>query len=506
MGQKLKKGIIILTAIAVIYTVFCFAWKINVSTAPVILELGEELSKNPEDYARGFKWSVNLIKMDFSTVDETKTGEYAIALSHGGDDYEIPLIIEDTTAPKIILKKEKPCFEVGTIKEVSDLVENVEDFDCNVELIAKVGNKVFRKLEYKDKGEWSLLLEAKDSSGNISTETVEFITDTAPELQGIQNFYVAKGYQNVSFLSGVTAYDEKDGDLTGQISIVNENIDFSNQGNYDIEYEITDSNGLQDQETAKLFILEKEELEEKIGDRELNWRNDKIFGADNLYDAGAAVTDQLEEQLQYLMPTEVHLFFLYPDNPNIIDSRASGFIIHMTEETVYLCTNYHVISEGGVGSCYFFDGTKAPLTTVGHNQPLDIAILKVDRAEIQDETFHNLMTVHLNETEYEIAKHGDKAIFLQKLDRFGVDYYKTGKTLSFGEVPFRLLPGTKTLATNLECYHGSSGSAVMDYEGNLISMVSGFEDYEDGRIFHQIGLTDIIEQFEKITGINLYSE
>lgn len=506
MGRRLKKAIIIITFIAVLCTFFCYAWKIKVDRSPRILELGEEVSRNPLDYASGLEWSVNLCEMDFSAVDESKTGEYIIKLLHGRDYYEIPLVIEDTTAPRIILKEKNPCFEVGTVNDVFNLIEKIEDFDPNVDLIAKIGTDEFRELQYENRGEWSLLLEAKDSSGNISTETVEFKTDTAPELMGVQNIYVARESENISFLSDVTAYDEVDGDLTSQILVSNESVDLANQGEYDISYKITDSNGLEDEERVKLFVMEKAELEEMISNRDLNWRNNKIFGADNLYDAGAAVTDSLEEQMQYMMPTEVHLFFLYPDNPKILDSRASGFILHMTEDAVYICTNYHVISEGGVGSCYFFDGSDAPLVTVGYDQPLDIAILKVDREDIQDKTFRNLMTVHLNEMEYEIAKNGGKPIFLQKLDRFGVDYYKTGNTISYGQIPFRLLPGTKTLAADLETYHGSSGSAVMDYEGNLISMVSGFEDYEEGRIFHQIGLTDIIEQFEKITGIKLYSE
>lgn len=506
MRKKIKKCCLFLTVFAAVILTFHFTWQIEVDESIRTVEYGEILSREPDQYANGFGMSLFFCKLDFSGVDETKVGEYELLLHHGMEEYRIPVIIKDTKAPVIIKKKKDLCYEVGTQIELKDLVAEVQDSDPEVSLVAKEGKKEYKELLYEQTGKFSVLLEAEDTSGNKSSETIEFSVDTAPEFYGVQDFYIAKRCKEVSYSAGVEAIDLKDGNITDDIIIKSGTVDLNQNGNYEVVYEVTDSDGLKEELSVKAHVMEKEELEEKIGNREINWREEKIFGAENRYDAGACVTDTLQEQLKYLLPTEVHLYFVYPDNPNIIDSSGSGFIIYMDVANIYICTNYHVIAENGEGCCYFYNGENAAIETVGANQPYDIAVLKVQRKDISEETYKNLMTVHLNRDEFEIAKNGGKPVFIQKLNKQGVEYCNTGETISFGKIPFRLLPEIKTMASDLEAYYGSSGSAVMDYEGNLIGMVSGFEDYETGRVFHEIGLTDVIQKFTEITGINLYSE
>ena len=506
MKQKIKKGVLFILLAGTVITGCFFFSPVKVDEEARIIEFGETVSKDSASYVEGNMISGLFCKTDFSAVDETRPGEYEITVHHGLQKFHIPLIIKDTKAPLIVKKEECSCYELGTVLQAEDLISHVEDRDSEIRLIIKIGGKEQKELTCDRTGKWSVLLEAVDSSGNRSDETVYFLVDTAPEFYGIQDIYVAKGYDNFSYRDGIKVKDQTDGDLTESIQVTDDSVCLNQAGEYRVIYQATDSSGLTAEASAPVYVLEKEELEEKIGDRDINWREEKIFGAENRYDAGASVTDTLDEQLQFLLPTAVHLYFEYPDNPNIINSSASGFILYMDESDLYICTNYHVISEGGRGNCYFYTGENANFETAGFSKESDIAILKVDRASLAEETDKNLMSVHLNRDEFELAKNGGKPVFIQKLDKQGREYYQTGKTLSFGEIPFRLLPGKKTMASRLETSYGSSGSAMMDYEGNLIGMVSGFEDYKEGRIFHQIGMEDIIEEFSNITGINLYSE
>ena len=506
MKKKGKKLVFVFQAILVLVFVTLVLWHIEVDESPRMIEYGEIVRKDPECYAKGFGLSVSLCQMDFTNVDETKVGDYELLLRHGWKEYRIPIHIQDTKAPVIIKKDAYPCFEVGKKFSPKELVDTVLDKDPDISYVIIDGEKEYKELLYHESGQWSVCLKVSDRTGNSSIADITFKTDTAPEFYGTKDFYVARMCQEVSYSVGVEAVDAKDGNITDDIKINESEIDIEKNGCYDLVYEVTDSDGLKKRQKVHVYIMDKENLEEKIGNREINWKEDHIYGAENRYDAGSSVTDNLKEQLDYLLPTEVHLYFVYPNNPDIIDSSGSGFILYMDEANIYICTNYHVIKEEGTGYCYFYNGVDAPIETIGYNEPFDVAVLKVKRKDIPEDTYKNLMTVHLNKEEFEIAKQGGKPIFVQKLNKQGFEYYHTGNTISFGKIPFRLLPETKTLATNLDTYYGSSGSAVMDYEGNLIGMVSGFEDYDSGRIFHEIGMMDVKEKFEEITGINLYSE
>ena len=79
--------------------------------------------------------------------------------------------------------------------------------------------------------------------------------NTAPVINGVSNKQIFVG-DTFNPLSGVTASDKEDGDLTSKI-IVTGTVDTSKVGSYDLTYTVTDSKGLKATASAKITITEK---------------------------------------------------------------------------------------------------------------------------------------------------------------------------------------------------------------------------------------------------------
>lgn len=73
---------------------------------------------------------------------------------------------------------------------------------------------------------------------NLNAEATD---NSVPELKGVEDAIIQKG-ESYNLLSGVSAYDKEDGDLTDQIK-VNGNVNTNKIGKYKVEYQVIDSDG-----------------------------------------------------------------------------------------------------------------------------------------------------------------------------------------------------------------------------------------------------------------------
>lgn len=109
-----------------------------------------------------------------------------------------------------------------------------------------------------DEEHFSILYEVSDSSGNTAKKerNVTVVDDIPPEitLNGNMNMTI---YLNATYEErGATAVDEKDGDLTEQIS-TSGSVDTKREGKYTITYEVSDSKGNVAKKVRTITVKEK---------------------------------------------------------------------------------------------------------------------------------------------------------------------------------------------------------------------------------------------------------
>ena len=98
---------------------------------------------------------------------------------------------------------------------------------------------------------------AKDAKGRITTVTRNItVTNQVPEIKGLDNIVTKKG-QPVDLLSGVTASDLEDGDVTNKI-VKTGDVNINKDGTYKITYTVTDNDGNTTQ-LERSVVVEKDD-------------------------------------------------------------------------------------------------------------------------------------------------------------------------------------------------------------------------------------------------------
>lgn len=487
--------------IVVIGLAFLIMWPVKPLYESMTLELGEEVSVLPEDYVSGVTWSVNLTEIDVSGVDEDLPGEYEAYALHGSKTYTYTILIEDTKAPEIMPKDAMIYLASGREYTAEDLIQSVEDAAKEISLQVKTDKGLSDTFTYDEIGDYSLSVVATDPSQNETKLDVEFIIDTAPVLDGVQNCYVTPGSEQ-DLMERVTATDDVDGEMTGQVELDESGVDWETEGAYEISYAVTDQYGLETIETTTVNVVPQDELESMIATRQINWRTELISGAVNKYDAGVGTLDTVEEQAEYMLPAIVHLFI--PINSgNILSAFGSGYITYIDEEYVYICSNEHVMKYKDTGTTYFYDGTTAEYEVLYKDAEKDAAVARIKRADIEEETMDNLIYVHVDETAVATAEQGGTDIFMVLVGEKGYQTTRTGETIGMTS-EFQLSP-VPSLKNTLRLVHGNSGSALFDMSGNLIGMGmgTGTGPGYGGTWYYAVPVSDVIEVYETGTEMEL---
>ena len=513
MDKKRKILIAVLSSLALILAVSAGTMAYLIfSVAPVAesftYELGEAVGKYKSDYFSGQEWAVDLWELDFSGVDETKAGFYVVTASRWNSTVLFDVIIEDTISPKISVKSDALYFEVGDTVVVEDVVEGFFDKDTEAGISFLYSGKKEDTFSSDATGEILLTVCAWDTSGNQSEVQVPVIFDTAPVFAGIQEIYLACGYE-VDYLERITATDEVDGDVSSAITVLTDEVNSEAAGDYSITYSVSDSYGLSEEQSTTVHVMEQTALQTAINTHEIQRGENIIVGALNLYDGGYYEEDNVEFIIEQMTPALVQIRY---DGANGYYSHGSGFIISMNEEEIILCTNHHVVDARNKWDVYFFDGTKVTGTVIGTNKGDDIGFVRVAAADVPADTFAQLFTIHINKGYWDGL--GDKepiSVCLRCINNEGGIWRdRTGimkqKKLTPGTMPE--IPHTdNALWVTINQFHGASGSAILDGHGNLVGMSYCIVWYYDKGTYQlAVNLQDILDAYEEIVGTKVYYE
>lgn len=485
--------------LAVLAAVF-FYWKIY-RVEPVFstatYELGERVSNDTGDYISGTEWSRGLARLDLSEVDRRHTGTYEAVLYHGGKAYVYTIVIEDTTPPEI-LEKEGPVYLAAGVENLpEDAVEEITDKDRDVRAYFVRDGIETDSVIFEEPGEYTLEVRAEDSAGNQSGAVLAVIVDLPPEIEGIRDFYVTPGSEP-DFLENVTAADETDGDLTANVIVDDSGVHLGREGVYELGYSVEDGCGLVTEKQATVTVASPRDIQRMIGERRISRWEDVILGAPNLYDAGVMEEDDLEEALNYMRPALVQL---YHERDNGY-SAGSGYIIEITEDTVYICSNRHVAEKYDSWDVFFYDGTRVPGEHLGSSESYDVGVVTVRLEDIPKELQERLMTVHIDKSYWNRLDDQMVELGLERVDREGgILHVTTGNLIKVKQL-FEWYDRKEHTEVTVELEHGDSGSAIFDGRGNLISMAYAYST--DPIRYWCIPLDGILECYEEITGRKVY--
>ena len=463
----------------------------------VTYELGDTVSMDVGDYLLGTEWSVGLGELDVSQVDSGRIGTYQAVVHHGRDEFSYEIIIEDTVPPVIVGKRETVCLAVGREYSPEKLIENIMDADPQIMLSFREGETESAVVRYQEPGEYGCVITAEDSSGNRTSVTVPVIVDSAPEIWGVQDIYLALGSQ-VDYLEQVTAWDERDGDLTYRITVDDTDVRLSQEGTYRLRYRVEDDLGIDCVSYADVTVVSTGELQEMIGRRQISRYNDRIIGAVNLYDSGVSDHDSIHETLEYVRPAMVQLYY----GTMAGYSAGSGYIMEITEDTVYICSARHVVETHGTWDVYFFDGTRVKGISLGCSEEFDVGVVTVSVSLLPEKLMKQLMTVHIDEEYWSGLNDQRIDVGLERVDRAGGVLRVSTGTLIKVKQYFMWYDQKEHTEVTLKLEHGDSGSAILDGYGNLIGMAYAYSS--SPRRYWCVPLDGIIECYEEITGHDIY--
>lgn len=461
-------------------------------------EYGDAVSRDIGDYISGTEWSVRRGELDLTGVDEGRPGTYQAVVYHGRTQFTYTVTIQDTAPPEILWREGQVYVAVDSLCRVEDVIEGVSDADSDARAFFLQDSKELLELRFDSVGEYELEILARDFAGNETRGRIRVIADTAPVFSGIHNFYVVPGSEPDYFLS-VEAWDDLDGDLTECIQVDDSEVDLDKEGMYLLRYLAEDGNGLETVGKAWVMVAAPEEIQRLIGGRRIDYRSDTILGAPNIYDSGASIHEDIKETMEYMRPAFVQLF-----HPTGRDgySSGSGYIMEITEDAVYICSNRHVVEKHEDWDIYFYDGTKVPGRTLGVSDGYDVGVAVVDRENVPEELILRLMTVHIDKTYWESLDQQGVEIALERVDRTGgLLHTSKGKLLKVKQ-DFEWNGHLYHTEVSVELVRGDSGSALLDGYGNLICMAYAFSTHPTR--YWCIPLDGILGCYEEITGRTPY--
>ncbi len=488
---------------------FYFFNRVELRADEFVVELGSEISQEPVTYLKGTDFATSYGTVDISQVDPAKVGDYPIEISRGLEKYRTTLIIEDTTAPNMVLKT--PIYlQKGCDYEADAFVASTEDISGEVNVsIKRTGQEKWNDvISYYRCGTYEVDVLAEDASGNQTIFSTKILVDTPPEFatKEFHDYYVAVGSE-VDLMDGISAFDDVDGDVTGDVLVDDSALKLDAPGEYEVVYSVTDDYGLTNTASNVIHVYEKEALQELINTHKIDRHAQTIYGALNLYDGGIYENLDAEALLEAVEPAIVVLCKGDYANRAPGSSRGSGYIIEINDTDVIICTNAHVVCSYKTMDAYFHDGTKIPCEVIGkRKQPTisqqDVAFVKVPRADIPEEVFDTLQTIHIDKGYWDgLGETENIALSLRALNCNGTIWKDVNGELCYRKRQVVDLPKYGDM-TEISCklIPGMSGSAVIDSEGRLIGMASLVTWPNGVKRYWAVSLDEVLIGYDEVIG------
>lgn len=193
------------------------------------------------------------------TIDFGEFGHHNIQMHIHEDIYTIDIYVCDRVAP-VGTVPESYDWWTGTPLEAARLVSNIQD-DSEVTVFFK------EELDYSKAGTVPVTVVLRDAFDNQTeyTSTLVLAEDTqAPAITVSGDLHISIG-ENANYYSGVSAVDNKDGEVKPQVdkSQVNEGV----EGSYTVTYTARDSSGNTATQTRTVVVSKERTVEDKLNEQ-----------------------------------------------------------------------------------------------------------------------------------------------------------------------------------------------------------------------------------------------
>lgn len=171
---------------------------------------------------------------DLSAIDLNQPGEYTLEFLYKKKTYTSTLQVVDTTPPAGDAVDQT--IYIGQTLRPEDFVTNIQDRTA-------VSIAFSETPDVSKAGQQTVTLRLTDTSGNtgaVSAVLTVLADTTAPQFAPMSDLKVNIG-QAVSYRSGVTVTDDRDGELN--FTVDSSAVNLSQAGTYIIKYEASDSSG-----------------------------------------------------------------------------------------------------------------------------------------------------------------------------------------------------------------------------------------------------------------------
>ena len=198
------------------------------------IELGKTLYSSMLLYG-GTNETVELDESRIDAINTFPVGTYGV-VSYIGEAANLCIVsVRDTVAPELEVRD--VAIFLGQTAALEDFVVSATD------LSGEVTTRLTEPLHLEETGTYTVVVEAKDKNGNVTTAEAELrvMVDTEPPVfYGVDTLYVEK-HATPAYYYGVSAVDERDGKV--EFSVDTSRVDTSRAGTYYAVYTARDKEG-----------------------------------------------------------------------------------------------------------------------------------------------------------------------------------------------------------------------------------------------------------------------
>lgn len=229
-------------------------------TNPVKVELGTELSTDVRDYITVMEGDEAIsdgevfedIVLDTANIDINTTGTYTLVITYKDNQLVIPVIVEDTIAPEILVED----ITVAAGEEITvDKYVSVSDLQEVTTMFVLSDGSRTDKFTF-DGTPVDVTVEAVDASGNKAEAVMKVnLLDTKAPVITVEDVTITVG-DKFDPMANVTAVDDVDGDVADRIVITGE-ADTEKEGTYTLTYTVKDAAGNEASAERTVTVVKK---------------------------------------------------------------------------------------------------------------------------------------------------------------------------------------------------------------------------------------------------------